>query len=250
MKKETEKNLILLTQVKKSRLSKTTKKSQTRNDAGDFGFPTHLQRDYQLKIVRMQKALEKRLVQAHRLALSDAHFKRLADRAVVDVLQAFDHADIAKTTVAQFYSWASVAWRSSRPVPTVLEQKVAALKQMGVMRAALNKHVSAYEGARVSQDPDATFKRVIKQGLNRAAFYARDQAGILYHEGAVKQATHDGYIGYVWVRTTSASPRDIHIKRVGQFFEFGEVTDEPGVLPNCKCSMRPVKVRPYDRRAE
>lgn len=237
-----------MAQVKKSRRKKSLK-SQTRNDAEDFGFPDHLQRDYQLKIVRMQKALERRLVQAHKLALSDAHFKRLADRAVVDVLQAFDHATLAKDTVAQFYRWASVAWKSSAQVPTALEQKVAALRQMGSMRAALTKHAAAYETARIAQDPAAALKRVVKQGLNRAAFYARDQAGNLYHEAARKQATHDGYVGYVWVRTTSASPRDIHTRRVGKFFEFGEVSDEPGVLPNCKCSMRPVKVRPYSQES-
>lgn len=44
-------------------------------------------------------------------------------------------------------------------------------------------------------------------------------------------------VGYIWVRTTSAHPREKHLERVDEFFTFGEVEDEPGVLPGCKCTM-------------
>jgi hypothetical protein len=220
------------------------KKPTTRNDAADYEFPSHLQREYNLQLVQMVKALDRRLLVAHRLALSDDHFRRLADVAVVDVLRTFKHTDIARGFVAKVYAWLPIAWRSSRPFNSVLEQKVAVLRQAAIIRSLVEKQVAEFTKARLLEHPKPGFEKARIQSLNKAAFYARNEAGTVYHDVSVKQAAHDGFIGYVWVRTTSVSPRDIHIKRVGQFFLFGEVKDEPGVLWNCKCSMRPMAHRP------
>jgi len=213
----------------------------TRNDAAEWGFPTHLQRDYNLKIIRMQKALDRRLVAAGKIAISDAHFKRLADKAVADVLLAFKHNDMARDIVASFHAWVALAWKSHQPVPSALTQKAEALGQMQAMRTSLNKHANDYVQARVAVNPEQALEKAAKRALNRAAFYARDQAGNLYNKAATQQASYEGFQYYEWVRTTSASPRDVHMGRVGQIFKFGELSDPPGVLPNCKCSMRPVK---------
>lgn len=225
-------------------MRKSRPKKKTRNDAADYEFPSHLQREYNLQLVQVVRALDRRLLAAHRLAVSDDHFRRLADLAVVDVLRTFKHTDIARGFVAKVFTWLPIAWRSNRPINSVLEQKVAVLRQAAIIRSLVEKQVAEFTKARLLEHPKPGFEKVRIQSVNKAAFYAQNEAGTLYHEVSRKQAAHDGYIGYVWVRTTSASPRDVHLDRVGKFFMFGEVTDEPGVLWNCKCSMRPMNHRP------
>lgn len=193
----------------------------------------------------MSRALDTRLRAASRLALSDDHYNRLAKKALDDVLAAFKPLDAAEKFVELFYAWVPIAWRSgSRANVLRLGRTAEVLKQSLMIRAMLDKQAKAYVEARKSEDVKKALDKAKTQALNRAAFYARDQSGNLYHKAATTQAAHDGYVGYIWVRTVSASPRDVHLARVGKFYRFGEVKDEPGVLPNCKCSMQPVKAIP------
>ena len=166
--------------------------------------------------------------------MSEAHFNRMATDAMNRALAGSN--DKARAFVDAIYAWQLRAWRSDRPAMTQVERHVASLKQVTVMRALLNKRLERSAAAFVNGEPNPD----LKPDLNRAAFYARDQAGAVYHESAKTQAKSEGAIGYIWVRTTSASPRDFHLDRVDNFYEFGELSDEPGVLPNCKCSLEPV----------
>lgn len=217
-----------------------TTEPQTRNDAQDFDFPHHLERQYNLELVRMSKALDRQLRAASRRALNQIHYERLAREAVENVLSTFKHTEVAKRIVELFYAWVPIAWRSAERATTI-GQQVDVLRQQLMIEAMLNKQAADYSKALQTGRP---LDKEAKKATNRAAFYSRDQSGHLYHRAAVKQATRDGYIGYIWERTTSASPRDVHLNRVGRFFRFGEVSDEPGVLPNCKCGMRPVREIP------
>lgn len=166
--------------------------------------------------------------------MSEAHFNRMAADAMNRALAGSNER--AKAFVDAVYAWQLRAWRSDRPAMTQVERQVASLKQVTVMRSLLNKRLERSAKAFVNGEPNPD----LKPDLNRAAFYARDQAGNVYHESAKTQAKSEGAIGYIWVRTTSASPRDFHLDRVDNFYEFGELSDEPGVLPNCKCSLEPV----------
>jgi hypothetical protein len=74
----------------------------------------------------------------------------------------------------------------------------------------------------------------------RSRFYARDQSGRIYNEASRVIQRQAGARSYIWLRTTSANPRDRHLRRVGNEYEYGEVPDEPGDLPNCKCGRKPV----------
>lgn len=182
----------------------------------------------------MVRNLEASLRVARRIAMSEAHFNRLAQEAMDRALLGAN--DKARAFVDSIYVWNLRAWRSDRPAMTGLERQVETLRQVTVMRALLSKRIERSAQAFVNGEPNPD----IKPDLNRAAFFARDQAGNIYHGSAKAQATSEGAIGYIWVRTTSASPRDVHLERVDNFYEFGELPDEPGVLPNCKCSMEPV----------
>jgi hypothetical protein len=182
----------------------------------------------------MVRTLEASLRVARSIAMSEEHFTRLAQEAVARAMRGSN--DKARAFVDSIYTWNLRAWRSERPAITGLERQVETLRQITIMRALLMKRVERSTVAFVNGEPNPD----IKPDLNRAAFYARDQAGNIYHGSAKAQASSEGAIGYIWVRTTSASPRDFHLDRVDNFYEFGELPDEPGVLPNCKCSMEPV----------
>lgn len=216
-----------------------------RNDAKepDYNFPHHLNRQYESELKLMARALDRKLRAASRLALSQDHFDRLARQALKEVLEAFKPLDVALRFVDLFRSWLPIAWKSSAPANT-LGRGAQAFQQSLIIRSMLDKQVKDFSTARLADAPKEALEKAQKRALNRAAFYARDQSGNMYHKAARTQAQHDGYVGYIWVRTTSASPRDEHLGRVGKFYRFGEVSDEPGVLPNCKCSMQPVRAIP------
>lgn len=219
----------------------TTDSLSLRNDAEDFDFPHHLERQYNLELVRMSKALDRQLKAAAKRALNGVHYERLAREAMEAVLTTFRHTELATRIVELFYAWVPIAWRSAQRATTI-GQQVDVLRQQLMIEAMLRKQVTDYTKA--FHAGETKFGNQAKKSANRAAFYSRDQSGHLYHRAAVKQAATDNYIGYIWLRTTSASPRDEHLNRVGKFFYFGQVGDEPGVLPNCKCGMRPVREEP------
>lgn len=83
-------------------------------------------------------------------------------------------------------------------------------------------------------------KMPIAQHSARADFYAQDQVGVFYNDLTRLRSQAAGATQYTWVRTTSLNPRDFHLERVGKTFTFGHLQDEPGVLPNCKCTARPI----------
>lgn len=209
------------------------KGTHRRIDGRDFGFPEQVAKEYQRDLERMVRQLDTRLRVASRIAMSEEHFDRLAKEALDEVL--LGAQGVARKFVIGVFSWVSRAWKTQM-APSRTEQAVATLKQLNVSRALLTKHLAEAKEAFVAKESHPSPKK----SLNRAAFYARDQTGTAYSTASKKQSQWDGAIGYIWVRTTSASPRDEHLDRVDQFFNFGEVSDEPGVLPNCKCSMEPV----------
>lgn len=113
------------------------------------------------------------------------------------------------------------------------------VRQLGVVESLVDKLVKA---AIAHYEPgDGMLGFNIKPHSYRAAFYAQDQVGVFFNELTRIRAQHIGTDGYIWVRTTAKNPRDFHLKRVGQFFRWGEVEDEPGVLPNCRCTAKPVR---------
>lgn len=119
-----------------------------------------------------------------------------------------------------------------------LRRRAMRLRALGAVRAQVDKTADALKAA---WDPDRGLEDFNAQPhYNRAAFYAQDQAGFNFGRAQKELAEKGGAIGYIWLRTTADNPREQHLSRVGKFFRFGEVADEPGVLYNCQCSLRPV----------
>lgn len=115
------------------------------------------------------------------------------------------------------------------------------LRQLGVVEALVDKLVRDAIGFYSMNGSMQGF--TIRKHTVRADFYAQDQVGVFYNDLTRLRARHVGSDQYVWVRTTSKNPRDHHLDRVGKTFVWGQVEDEPGVLPNCKCTARPVMPR-------
>ena len=118
-----------------------------------------------------------------------------------------------------------------------LTQKVQNLRQMSAVKALVDKTFEQMATAGPNVDEDA----FASLSVNRARFYAKNETGIV--TGALQKASAQktGAIGFVWLRTRSAHPREDHLENVGKFFRFNEYTGElPGELYNCKCSMKPI----------
>lgn len=129
---------------------------------------------------------------------------------------------------------------------------------------ALSRIVALHSGAWVEEgaDPErAVLPRKaitdVRTMLRRALITARDQrdvlasrsvqrawaerlAGFILHQLDVLLAEATGAVGYTWLRTTSTHPRSNHLRRVGKFYRWGDLDDEPGEAWGCKCGARPV----------
>jgi Uncharacterized protein, homolog of phage Mu protein gp30 len=84
----------------------------------------------------------------------------------------------------------------------------------------------------------------VERGVARRAATngAETQIGDAYAAANTQLATQTQSTGYVWLRTTSQSPRERHLTRVGQVFAWDAPPDggHPGTEKNCKCGVRPI----------
>lgn len=70
--------------------------------------------------------------------------------------------------------------------------------------------------------------------------WAERLAGSVLHILDVSLAKATGSTGFVWLKTTSVHPRSEHLKRVGRFYRWGQLEEEPGEAWGCKCGARPI----------
>lgn len=173
---------------------------------------------------------------ASKIALRQTHFDDLMDRVEENALSSFQ-SQVADDMVDAMIRQAQLDIES--PVEfDPLRRRAMRLRALGAVRAHAEKTIDALKS---SWDPDKGLEAFsAKPHYNRAAFYAQDQAGFNFGRAQKELAEKGGAIGYIWLRTTADHPRERHLNRVGRFYRFGEVSDEPGVLYNCQCSMKPV----------
>jgi len=85
------------------------------------------------------------------------------------------------------------------------------------------------------------FKRRIK---DRAKLLADNEAGRAYNAGVDIVSKKKTQIGYQWLRTRSAEPREIHLVLVGMTAPRGQTINGefPGQRIQCKCGMKLIKL--------
>jgi uncharacterized protein with gpF-like domain len=198
-------------------------------------FPDGLQKMYQGRIERATKRLIQDLTALGKWSRRQADFEYNAESALKALEPRFER--IAQGLVDDLIRSAQRGIES--PVKfDEIRRAAMRLRTYGALQAHARKTLEAAKGYWTPEEGLKGFDP--REHLNRAAFYAMDQTGFLYGAAQKELAESSGARRYVWLRTSSKNPRDWHLDRVGKTFRFGELDDEPGVLPNCKCSLRPI----------
>jgi hypothetical protein len=207
-----------------------------------FQYPESLRKSYRRRLVLIARDTRRRLNRLGNLNLSSAQF----ESAALDV-----KAEVLSEHMSKTADWfiRTVNSRNGRDFKRLLKTESLLdesdlvrqfrLRQFGVVEALVDKLVRAAIGHYANAGTMRQFN--MKPHMYRAAFYAQDQVGVFFNDLTRLRAQHAGYGRYVWVRTTSAHPRDFHLDRVGRTYQWSELEDEPGALPNCKCTARPVR---------
>lgn len=206
-----------------------------------FAYPEAMRRSYKRRLNLIVDDTRRRLRRLQGLNLSPAQFESAAKAIKTEVL--LDHLEVSTnwfvTTMRSRSNRDFLRLTGKRPAaPDEGILREARLRQRGAIEALVDQLIRA---AISHYSQNNTLRGLpIRPHRLRAAFYAQDQVGVIYNELTKARAQHAGMTRYVWVRTTSANPRDFHLERVGKTYAWGDVEDEPGVLPNCKCTARPI----------
>ena len=198
-------------------------------------FPDGLQKTYQGRIERATKSLIRDLNVVAKWSRRQSDFEYNSDAALRALEPRLER--IAQGLVDDSIRFAQKGIESPMKFDEI-RRKAMRLRVLGALRTHAAKTI---EAANAIWTPEAGLEGFdSRPHLNRAAFYAMDQTGFNFGSAQKALSEASGARRYRWLRTSSKNPRDWHLDRVGKIFTFGEVDDEPGVLPNCKCSLEPV----------
>lgn len=163
------------------------------------------------------------LAARQKMSISRRLLRWLAERALREV----DNANMAK--------WLGAGAPGEKVgIPRQLMKELLAINERA-MRDYTRQAMAAFR-----KRGDRSVLSVARGLYQKAGAWARATAGLTNSKLNEARAKQTGSVGYYWQRTRSANPRDEHLSRVGRFFEWGEVEDEPGVAFGCKCGARPV----------
>jgi hypothetical protein len=206
-----------------------------------FQYPEALRKGYRRRLMLIARDTRRRLNRLQDLGLSSAQFESAALDVKTQVL--LEHTEKTARWMTE-----NVATRSRRDFRRLLNRgsrvddsdlvRQFYLRQYGVIESLVDKLVQAAIGHYAATGSMRKFNW--KPHAYRARFYAQDQVGQAYNDITRLRARHEGSDRYVWVRTTSAHPRDFHLDRVGKTYGWDDLDDPPGRLPNCKCTAKPV----------
>lgn len=206
-----------------------------------FQYPEAMRKSYRRRLMLIARDTRRRLNRLQNLGMSSAQFESAALDVKADVL--LEHQELT----ARWFTRTMTA-RSRRDFLRLMGKRSRLddsdlvrqfyLRQFGVIESLVDKLVQA---AIIHYANTGTMRQFLwRPHAARAAFYAQDQVGVTYNDVTRLRARYEGSDRYVWVRTTSAHPRDFHLDRVGKTYSWDDLEDPPGKLPNCKCTARPV----------